>query len=462
MNPPTCPTCSAPLEPLVPQCSYCGAVTESGRAAAARADYEARARDAQARASSLAQASMAQAIAADEVRRNARNSLIWTGAGMVLCCAPSGWVGGFFAWRSLSVAKKHGISGPISAYLSLVLAVLGTAVSITTCVAFKLDQAEKSDRRENAETRAEAGRKLATLDPKTACALVEAHMLSESPSMTTSAELSCKGPLTVTGNVARFANVIAMETSKSTTYRACFARSARWYVLNLDEEGECPTEAPKADTPADEKRVRTEFIKHRPGLVMKSLDERLKKAKDLVESASLSVDKPCGDALASTNGAVTRAIDFAVLDGKRDADFAFLSNSDLSVFLNRGASSTTTTRLASEFERSPLLVVYRHQTRSAPVVTVQTGAVALKLEEGEYEGAVFVVDTTQGTIACQSPLRWRGPTATTFRLSRDRTQSYGEQARATKAYRELFNDAATDRVKQMTGGRVKLGYKPLE
>ncbi|HQY61758.1 MAG: hypothetical protein IPF92_14165 [Myxococcales bacterium] len=461
MNPTNCPTCSAPLEPVATRCAYCGAVTEVGRAEAARVEHEARAREAHARAASLAQASMAQAIAADDVRRSARNALLWSGFGMALCCAPSTWVGAFFAWRSLSVAKKHGIPRATSAIFALVLSVLGTGLSVTTCVAFQLDQSAKEDRRAAAEARALAGRTRPVLDAKTACDLAEAHLLShETPTMTTSAELSCKGPLVATSDVARLAGVTVMESSKTTTYRACFARGARWYVLDLAGSGECGRDAPKADTPADEKRARQEFASRIATLTKRGVEERLASARDAVAQASLTLETACGETLPPTTRATVRAIDYAVLDGKPEAAFAFLSDPDLVTFVARGSTATTKARLAAELEGEGLLVVYRHKTRSAPEVTER--GTGLELAPGDYEGAAFVVDLNRGEIACQTALRWRGPESSTFRLARERTRRTSEQMRANTAFREAFQDAATERLKRLARARIKLGYKPLE
>ncbi len=464
MNPATCPTCSAPLEPIATRCAYCGAVTEAGRAEAARAEHEARTREAHARAASLAQASMAQALAAEEVRRSARTALVWTGFGVVLCCAPSSWVGAFYAWRSLSVARRHGIPRATSAIVAFALSVLGTGVSGATCVAFELDQSAKAERREAAEARAQAGRVRPTLDEKTACALAEAHLLGdERPSMAARAELSCKGPLVGRGGVARLAGVTVMQSSRTTTYRACFARGARWYLLDLAESGECGSEAPKAETPADEKRARQEFAAHLATATKRGVEERLASARDAVARASLSVDRACGaDALPTQTRATARAIDYAVLDGKIDPAFAFLSDPDLATFVGRGTSASTKARLAAALDSDALLVVYRHKARSAPQVTERPGAAGLALEAGEFAGARVVVDLERGEVVCQGPLRWSGPEPGAFHLSRERARRATEQSRASTAFRELFEDAATERAKRLAGGRVKLGYKPLE
>lgn len=462
VNPAACPTCSAPLEPVSTRCAYCGAVTEVGRAEAARTEHEARAREEHARAAALAQASMAQAVAADGVRRDGRTALLWTGFGMVLCCAPSSWVGGFYAWRSLSLAKKHGIPRASSALLALALSVLGTGLSVATCVAFQLDQSAKEERREAAEARAQPGRMRPTLDAKTACDLAEAHLLSrETPKMTTQAELSCKGPLVTTGDVARLAGVVVMQSSKSTTYRACFARGARWYLLDLAESGECGREAPKADTPADEKRARQEFAARLATLTKRGVEERLATAREAVARASLSIDTVCeADALPTPARARVRTIDYAVLDGKAEPAFTFLSDPDLATFVSRAAAPSTKARLAAQLEGEGLLVVVRHKTRAAPQVT-ERGA-GLDLEAGSYDGAMFVVDLDRGEIACQTPLRWTGPEPSVFHLSRERGRRASEQSRASTAFREAFEDTATERARRLTGGRMKLGYKPLE
>ncbi len=468
MNPTTCPSCSAPLEPLATRCQYCGVVTTRGREEAERAEHEARARQAYAQATAAAQASMAQAAAAQEVARNASRAVLGSILGVVFCCAPSSWIGAFFAWRSLTLAGKHGIPKPTSAYVAVGLCVLGTVVSLTTCVAFELDQREKRDRQAAAEARSEPGRKRATLDAKTACDITEAYVFGDQhPGLTvaTDAELACRGTLEMKGSIARLSGVVLTQRQGSVTYRACFARGARWYLLDLAERGDCGQEAPKADTVAEEKAARAEFAKGLGKLTLSRFEERLARAKGAVERATPGTEKLCANLAPRADAPLNkvRAVDFALLDGRPDAEFAFLSDPQLTSFLRRGASVVEKQKMATELApEGDLLVVYREKSRSLPQVIDKGAGQDYQLQAGEYDGTLFVVDGATGEIACQGPLAWKTPAKAPFSLTRSRATRTSVQTTATEDFRHRFQDAATERLKRLTNGGLKLGYKPLE
>lgn len=467
MNPPSCPGCSAPLDPLATKCPYCNLVTPKGRAEAERAEYEARARQAQGQAYAAAQASMAQAAASQEVSKSANYALIATIVGFVSCCSPVGWLGGFFAYRSLSLAGKHGIPKPVSAIVSAVLAVLGTLMTIGVFVGSHFDQKDKEKRIATIEARCKDARTKASLDAKTACDVAEAYLLT-SNKMTTSAAMVCQSTPTVNGATASLDSVAVLTNGKTqATYRICLVKGARWFVVHADTTtDECLDEAPAATTDAEEQFARDTYA----GLVEKArlnrADKRLGGAKGAVDRAA-STDRTCdAAALARTNGGtvpVVRAIDYAVLDGKDDPNFAFLSNKELLEYFTKGKlSAKEKSDLASKLTRgTPFLAVYKHKSRTFPEVSEKGDKSDYGFSPGEYDGTLYVVDTSRVEVICQGPLLWKTPAKPPFAISRKSTRGVVED-RAKVEFEHRFQDAATERMKALSGGKLRLGYKPIE
>ena len=411
---------------------------------------------------------MAQAAASQEVGKSANYALVATLVGLVTCCSPIGWVGAFFAYRSLATAGKHGIPKPATAILAAVLAGLGTLVTVGVFVGSHFDQKDKAARAAAIEARCESGRKKATLDAKTACDVTEAYLL-RSNKMTTSGAMVCTGSPSVNGATARLDGVAVTANGKTdATYRVCLAKSARWFVVHLDTStDECLDEAPQASNETEEQVARDAYAALLEKARVKGADKRLASAKVAVDRASPG-EKAC-DAAAFTNakdksGApLVRAIDYAVLDGKSDPDFAFLSDKDLlGYFTKAKASAKEKTDLAQKLSQGePFVVVYRHKTRSFPEVTDKLGRPDYTLVPGDYEGTLYVVDTSRAEVVCQGPIAWKTPSKGAFSTSRKSTLS-AVQSKATTDYEQRFQDAATDRMKSLTSGKLRLGYKPLE
>ena len=83
------------------------------------------------------------------------------------------------------------------------------------------------------------------------------------------------------------------------------------------------------------------------------------------------------------------------------------------------------------------------------------------LTGGTYDGTLYVVDLGRSEVVCQGSLTWRIPTKPTFSLNKSSTKAQ-VGARAETDYRERFFDGATARIKALTNGKLRLGYKPLD
>lgn len=455
---------------MAPKCAYCNAVTPKGRADAERAEQMARQQQAYAQHQAAAQASVNQALAAAEVNKFASYALFTTLPALVTCCAPAGWLGAFFAFRSLSVAKKNGIPAPARAIVAAVLAVLGTALTITAFVGAHFDEKDKEKRIAALDAKSAQNRKKATLDAKTACDTTEIHML-KSGTMYVSAKMVCTGEPVVTGATARLDGVSYVSNGKTEgPFRVCLAKGARWFVVHVDKStDDCLDEAPKANDEQEEEVARSTYATLLEAARVNGTEKRLAGAKRAVERAETSA-KTCTDAAlaaaapepGSAGAPLVRAVDYDVLDGKADPGFSFLSDSDLRVYLAQKGTSKSRSELAAKISRgAPFLVVYKHTERSLPQVTDNGTKGDFGLTGGTYDGTLYVVDLGRSEVVCQGPLTWRIPTKPTFSLNKSSTKAQ-VGARAETDYRERFFDGATARIKALTNGKLRLGYKPLD
>jgi len=469
MNPTNCTGCAAPLDPLAPKCAYCGVVTPRGRADAERADYDARQRQ----AGQAAYASIAHAHASQNVSKNATIALVLSIAGLVTCCSPFGWIALLFVYLSVSAAKKHGIPAPVTAKVAGVIALLGTLVSAGVLIASHFDQKDKEKRIAALEARSAKGRAAEVLDAKTACDVTEAYFL-KTGKMYVSSEIACTGKLDVQGSTARLDGVAIVNNGKKTdaVYRVCLARGARWFLIHADTtKDECLDEAPEANGETAEQVARDDYPALLEGGRVHTADKRLAAVKAAV-SDTKPAEKTCNEAaLAAALGkekskvATARTIDFAALDGKDDPDFAFLSSADLLRYVQGGAAKKPVAARSDDARAvlsEPLLVVYKHKAREAAEIT-DKGAKAATwgLTPGSYDGTLYVVDAGRGAVLCQGPLAFATPSKPTFSLSRSSTKGQVE-TRARLDLEQRFHDAATARMKELTAGKVGLGYKPLE
>lgn len=459
VNPPNCPSCSAPLDPLSTKCAYCNAVTPKGRVEAERAEYEARQRQAQQQQYAAAQASMAQALASQEVSQATTRSLIATLLGFFSCCAPVGWLGAFFAWQAISKAGKHNIPKPTGAYVALGLSLFGSITSVTVIVLSQIDAKKKEGRIATLESGVVSQRKAASLDAKTACTLAEAHFLREHV-LPADGTLSCNGALAGNEKSATLDGVVVQKAGGPGTYRVCFSKGSRWYVIFADEgHADCLDEGPPAATEPEEKIARDGYA----GLLEKRkvgrVEAHLAAARVAVEKASLGGEKACTEAAFERvakrdDRGLLRAVDYALLDGKAESEFSFLSDDSLAKFSKKGTPASERQRLAGTLAGdAPLVVVYRHKTRALPELDSKAKAGPLVVP-GEYDGALFVVDLVKGEIACQTPLALKSPQKPEKRSK--------PMADYDDEYEQAFHDLATEKIRVIGKGKLRLGYKALE
>lgn len=220
-------------------CPYCHLVTPAGVAAQQREAQAAEAARAHGQWMAAAQL-QTQEVERRRIQGTATQSLIWSIAGVVLCCLPLGVVGivqGLRA-RSASLARAFPVPGTAKVGLWLGIASCLTSIGFFTWAAISASNDEARARARAAEIDRLVGARAqsATLESSVACQLAEARTLQsgwDNRRGYTFDRFECPGRLTQTGDVAQLEDFRFHATSEEVRVFVCFKRGARWYVDTL-------------------------------------------------------------------------------------------------------------------------------------------------------------------------------------------------------------------------------------
>lgn len=237
MNGAKCSQCAAPLDPTAEKCPYCGLTTPYAQEAARRAaDAAIRAQEQQ---RAWAHAAGANQLAAAESR--ARTSM-WTAIGsLVTCCGPVGLVAMIMGFTATSMAKKQNAPAPAQAKIAIGIGGLSMLVSVIAIIAFTLNTRETNRRIDEIANRLRDRRAPAQLDQRLACELVEEWLLRkgyEKMGNLNFVSVACLGPLEANATSASLKGIHADFGTKKFDMSACYARGARWFVLDVGDR-EC-------------------------------------------------------------------------------------------------------------------------------------------------------------------------------------------------------------------------------
>jgi len=238
-----CQSCGAMIDPGAYECPFCKAPTP--RAAEYRAAQE---RDAAARAQWDAQrAWQEQNVLRLKMEGAAKQSMLLSIAGIVVCCTPLGIGGIVQGVRAKKMAETLKTPAPGSATFGLVLGILSTlwSAGFLTWAMIQSHYDQESTQEHVAKLKQKVGDKAqaASLDHGTACALAEIHALETGfdghPGYSLD-KFQCPGKLNARPDGAEL-ETFRFGWSTSTKYdvNVCFKKGAKWYVTDM-RKGACP------------------------------------------------------------------------------------------------------------------------------------------------------------------------------------------------------------------------------
>ncbi|MBN9161638.1 MAG: hypothetical protein J0I07_11800 [Myxococcales bacterium] len=239
-----CERCGASLDPMVAACPYCQLTTPAGVAAQQRESQVAEQARVHAQWASAAQ-QQAHAVEQRRIQGIATQSLLWSIAGIVLCCLPLGVIGivqGLRA-RSASVARSLPVPGLAKVGLWLGIASCLTSVVLVTWGGLSAAEDEERANARAAELEKAVGTRaeLETLDRTAACQLAEAHTLRNGWNDKRGYSLErfeCPGKLEQAADRAELQDFRVYERSgndKEHRVFVCFKRGGRWFVDSLSK-----------------------------------------------------------------------------------------------------------------------------------------------------------------------------------------------------------------------------------
>jgi Tfp pilus assembly protein PilV len=244
----SCSRCGANIDPTAAVCPYCQTQTPYGYQQAQHAAYYQQ----QAVHAEQARADQERAQRRQALEKKSKQALIWSIAGMLVCCFPAALVGLVMGLNVKSAAKRDHISAPGSATVAVVVGVLALAVFAGLSVLYVRDTQATNARIAVLEAQVEAARGNERIDQQLGCALTELELLKEGFDGTSGINISgfeCNGKLAQNGDHAQLFDV-HFHTSASQPRRnasACLVRGARWSIKELREDGSCePRAAPAA------------------------------------------------------------------------------------------------------------------------------------------------------------------------------------------------------------------------
>lgn len=410
-----------------------------------------------------------------QARSNATLGMWLSIASFVLCCGPGGIAGIVFGVRSMSFAKKAGIPTPGRAIASLILGGLSLVFFLTLIIAGQVNEHNAKKQRDAAAGRIGDKRTAAVLDAKTACDLVEERIFAdgwEGKGRGLANGVSCGGAFEAKADRATLRDVTLDFGSDKPVVTACLVKSKRWYVVDLTKGGSCETvDLPAVATDADEVAAREAYKKHARSAALRAVTASLGKIRDSAKTQAPS-EVACDEAriaklLGSRPNEKIWSADLDELDGQvhrakgGTKEWGFFTSDAISEVLDVSKSDDTRESAGRRVrEGSPIVVVYRSTERDWPLVEQKAGK--LEFAGGWFEGWMTVYAIDSGEMLCSTKLDFENRTKIKYYKSRYSSGQSEAQRAAEEELKKLFHDEATARMKKLSNGKLKLGYKVLE
>jgi hypothetical protein len=421
------------------------------------------------------------------INRSASWALGLSLGALPLCCFPASALAIFFGIRTMRLAKAAGVPVPTRAVVGTVLGALWTVFVIVAMIIGQIQQRQTAARYDVVEGRLSGKREAAQLDKSVACDLVEERILKDGFDGDQNGldTVKCDGELKATTDKASLAGVtFSFNGGKSKSANVCYARGAtRWYVLAMRAGIDCatvpippaPSGGSETELAESEKKAREAVPKLAEVAAAKRFADGLFAIRSKIKQADLPVkncDKsmftkylPSGDERLKVD-----SVDYdylnAAADGGADARWKWLTSDRVRTVLDeaRGTAPDGTPMMDMAKEAGPFVVVYQGVDKTWPVVQPTGKWIGKKMaySPGTFAGFMIVGNYETGDVSCAIQLGFTNGTDITY----DEHGLSSEQDRATEAVeddlKDHFEDMATEKMKKLGSGALRLGYKVLE
>jgi hypothetical protein len=400
-----------------------------------------------------------------------------------ICCVPVSLVAAIYALKSIGQARRSGRSIPGRALVALVLAITEIALWIVLASFAIGVRKRQAVAMQTLSKQLQGKRDAPRLDVQTACDLVREQTLSgPNAHLLGPHRLTCRGPLEQTALTASLEDVDAELFVDRVHLRACFGRSARWFVTGFTGGIACPSISwppskakDDAGRAAEENSIRAAAAEQFARSEIDALAQKLRAIRETWRGEPRH-EQPCPsleiDSFVATDGnrwLEPATVDLAFLT--RDAtaahdDWPFLTSSSIAVALDSTASPEERAEGIWKMNRDggPYLVIYDADRRVLPEVTRKKGVLRdeYTFVGGSFEGWMAVVDTRNSKAVCEGRLSFANSPDVDYK----RRGLSLEETRIREALlsnlEDQFKDRAIEKIRELTNGRLRLGYKLLE
>lgn len=385
-----------------------------------------------------------------------------------LCCAPLGVAGALFGFQAMKLAKERGAPSPGRAVVAVVLGVISLISMVGAGIGFYLDQKHRAERLEAAEAKTKGKLDAETLDKSIACALAEKQLLKGIYGETTTVDdVKCNGKWETDKSFGTLHGVEANVVGDHKVLNICFARARRWFVVSVAEGADkCPTDPIEAKSgtgseseyEAEEeelrKGARTRADKNAVAALEATLI-KLRKAVEGREHAASKCDKVKADKL------VVSTVDFEYLKDVHTTkdDWSFLTSENIKHALDGAKPIEERGKLVRSIA-SPYMIVYSADARDWPETIKQKGILGKKgFAAGGLDGWMMVADTRDASIVCESEFTFENSKSVAVgKFAGDK--AVGEALK--KDLKKNYESAASTKLRDMTDGKLRLGFSPLD
>ncbi len=275
-----CQACGASIQDNARSCQYCNSQTEFGRrqdAADAQAERDIERERERARLEQEQQkAERINRTVQESLKRTSKHALLWSLAGLAMCCLPfPSVVGIVMAIRARKMAKKHGEVIPSAATAGLVLSLLGLALAVGFWIFYTLDRKELDAKKASLRASLEQSVGEDALSERTACDLAELRLLEDgfrSHSGTSIKDFECPGKVKQEGELATMGDMFIRVTGEGRVeVKACYKRGSKWIAKGFRMPGGDCSAPPTPEEETREQRKKREK-RERPNRRKRSRD----------------------------------------------------------------------------------------------------------------------------------------------------------------------------------------------
>ncbi|MFO0675354.1 MAG: DUF4190 domain-containing protein [Polyangiaceae bacterium] len=468
-----CPKCSAQLPPLARACQYCGLETHHGAQERAReADLHAHGQRQERDAAGRAMASRA-------------NLAMLLGLGsLVTCCFPVGIGAIVMGVQSNGLAKKANLHKDPKALVGIVVGALSILAFTGMCIVVAIQHAQQANRAADIAKATDEKRKAAEIDMATACSLAEARIIADGYSGKTLLDkFTCRGPFDSKSTHPTLQGIDAEMSGVTFKLQACFLRNdKRWFVVSVQEGGTC--EAMKltnatGPTPVEWEVAEAEARVNYRGEVSRLRSEKTTSAladlPRILKGTTAPATCPVArfkDLQAKRPGSPLKPLTFdaeLLKEGSKDAAggarWKTLTSRELVPLFDKSADANAKGKASEELSKrgESLVVAYVTDSRDWPVGKVVKGKAGYA--GGSFVGRMVIVDLESRSALCAAPLNVETDAAVKYTTAKGaslESQALALEAAAIQQLQSRIEDKATEQMKVLSGGALKLGYKALE